>query len=335
MDLYFRDPGVFASEYQNNPLALIDKAPYEINVEDLMRRVVGIPRGCVPNDTDKITAFIDVQRELLYYVIVAWGLRGNGHIVDYGSCPDQKRLHWTKASVAYSLPHVYGDDFETYLRSGLDWLVTAILDNEYRTEDGGYLMVDRLAIDSRWGESTHIIRRFCRESKLRSRLHPSMGLFIGANSKPWQKLSVDKKDRKGVHSKLQTPKEAGRREMLYDTNYWKSWVADRLTCNQNSPKAIVLFDAQPHEHRMFAEHCAWEEPLRTIGKTNNEVVEWKQKSLGGTVENDYWDCLVGNAALASIIGVETHSGNRKSTSARGQMFRAIMQRKDETGFKSR
>lgn len=339
MDLYYRDPGVFASEYQNNPLAIVDTAPYEINVDSLMRRVVGIPRGRVPNDVDKITAFIDVQRELLYYTVVAWGESGRGYIVDYGSCPDQQRVHWTKATVAYPLSEIYGDDFETFLRSGLDWLITAILENEYITEDGGHVQVDRLAIDSRWGESTHVIRKLCREHKHRSRIHPSMGVFIGANSKSWQKLSGDKKDKKGVHSKLQTPKEAGRRELLYDTNYWKSWVADRLTCNQSSPKAIVLFDAQPHEHRMFAEHCAWETPLRVIGKANNEVVEWKQKNLGGTVENDYWDCLVGNAALASTIGVETHVGNRKRVAGGGASLRRAIERRQQTGnyplFKSR
>lgn len=326
MDLYFRDPGVFASEYQNNPLALVEVAPYEVNVEQLMRRVVGVPRGKVPNDVDKITAFIDVQRELLYYCIVAWGETGRGYIIDYGACPDQQRVHWSKSAIAYSLPQVYGDDFETYLRSGLEWLTSAILDNEYTTEDGGKMQVDRLAIDARWGESTHIIRKFCRESRNRSRIHPSMGVFIGANSKEWQKLSGDKKDRKGVHAKLQTPKESGRREMLYDVNYWKSWVADRLCCNMSSPKAIVLFDARPHEHRMFAEHCAWEQPLRVIGKTNNEVVEWKQKALGGTVENDYWDCIVGNAALASTIGVETHAGNRRRVQGRGALLRRVVER---------
>ncbi|MGB5335929.1 MAG: terminase gpA endonuclease subunit [Woeseiaceae bacterium] len=334
MDLFYRDQGVFASEFQNNPLDEFHAPPYDINIENLCRRTTGMPRGRVPDDIDKITAFIDTQRELLYYVVIAWSNTGRAYVIDYGACPDQQRHYWTKINVGYPLSAIFGDDFETYLRSGLDWLLEAILDNEYTTESGGKVMVDRLAIDARWGESTHVIRKLCRESKFRARLHPSMGQYIGANSKPWMKIKSEvktSKGRKGVHAKLKVPTEGGRYELIYDTNYWKSFVADRLLCSSGSPKAIVLFDAKPHLHRMFAEHCANEEPFRVIGKTNNEVVEWKQRA-SGSPENDYWDCLVGNAALASTIGVETHSGNRKSGLDMSKTIEAILKKKPPNQF---
>lgn len=338
MDLYYRDTGVFSSEYQNCPLDHGGEAPYDINIDTLMRRTVGIPRGTAPREVDKITAFIDTQRELLYYTIVAWTQTGRGYILDYGACPDQKRHHWTKVSAPYTLQQVYGDDFETYLYGGLRWLTTAILENEYRIEDGSTAMVDRLAIDARWGESTEIIRQFVRESRHRSRIHPSMGMYVGANSKKWQQIKSDKekrRDRRGVHAKLITPKGGGRRELLYDTNYWKSFAADRLLCNIGSPKALVLFDAQPHIHRMFAEHCAHEEPVRVIGKTNNEVVEWKQKT-SGSPENDFWDCLVGNCALASTIGVQTHHNNhQKGASMSKAIERVLKQKSRDQFFRSR
>jgi len=333
MDLYFRDTGVFAAEYQNAPLDQVATSPYDIQTEAIMRRITGIPRGAVPEDVDKITAFIDTQRELLYYVVVAWSITGRGYVIDYGACPDQKRHHWAKHSVPYTLSQIYGDDFETYLRSGLDWLIGAILENEYTTENGAKVMVDRLAIDARWGESTAIIRKLARESRHRARLHPSMGMFVGANSKPWQQLKSSKErrsDRRGVHAKLVTPKDGGRRELLYDSNYWKSFCADRLLCHEGSPKAIMLFDAEPHKHRMFAEHCAVEEPVRVLGKANNEVVEWRTSS--SQVENDFWDCLVGNAALASTIGVETHSGNRKGGQGMSRAIESVLKRKPSTQF---
>jgi hypothetical protein len=334
MDLYFRDMQVFAAEYQNSPLDEFAQCPYDLQVEEICRRTVGLDRGQVPEEVDRITAFIDTQRELLYYTVVAWTESGRAYVIDYGACPDQKRHHWVKSNVAYPLSDVFGDDFETYLRGGLEWLIAAILDNEYTTESGAKVMVDRLAIDARWGESTAIIRRMARESKYRSRIHPSMGMYVGANSKPWQQIGTAKEKRlhrKGIHAKLVTPKESGRRELLYDTNYWKSFCADRLICSSSSPKAIVLFKAKPHQHRMFAEHCSNEEAFRVIGKTNNEVVEWKQ-AASGSPENDYWDCLVGNAALASVIGVETHAGNRKNNSAMDRAIAKVRQSKPKDQF---
>lgn len=334
MDLYFRDQGVFAAEFQNSPLEERQKCAYDINVDTLCRRTVGIAKGRVPEDVDKITAFVDTQRELLYYTVVAWSTTGRGYVIDYGACPDQQRHYWTKHSVGYSLAQIYGDDFETYLRGGLDWLIEAILENEYTTEKGGKVMVDRLAIDARWGESTAIIRKLARESKHRARIHPSMGMYVGANSRPWQQLQSAKEKRsqaRGVHAKLVVPKDGGRRELMYDTNYWKSFVADRLLCSAGSPKAIVLFDAKPHEHRMFAEHCANEDPVRCVGKTNNEVVEWRQRD-GGSPENDYWDCLVGNAALASTIGVETHAGNKNSSTKVSRAIEQVLKTKPKNQF---
>lgn len=311
MDLFYRDQGVFASEYQNMPVSSTVNAPYEINPEKLARRVVGLPRGRVPTDTKLITGFIDVQSQLLYYMLIAWTNDGRGYVIDYGACPDQNRHYWSKNTISATLPAKFGDELETYLRGGLSWLVQAVLDSDYRTEDGSVLQVSKLAIDARWGESTHIIRRFVRESKYRARLHPSMGMYIGATSRPWQKLKVEKGDKKGVHAKLQAPKEPGQRELIYDTNYWKSFAADRLICSESSSKAIVLFQAPPHEHRMLAEHCAFEQCVKCIGKSGNVVTEWRQERVGGTVENDFWDCLVGNCALASTLGVETHTGNSK------------------------
>lgn len=334
MDLYYRDQGVFAAEFQNSPMEERQKCPYDINIENLCRRTVALPRGRVPEDVDKITAFIDTQRELLYYVVVAWTSTGRAYVIDYGAAPDQQRHYWTKNTVGYPLSLVYGDDFETYLTGGLDWLTRAILENEYTTEKGAKVSVDRLSIDARWGESTEIIRNFIRDSKLRSRIHASMGMYVGANSKKWQQIKSDKekrRDRKGVHAKLIMPKGGGRREMFYDTNYWKSFTADRLLCSSGSPKAIVLFDDKPHHHRMFAEHCACEEPLRVIGKTNNEVVEWKQR-LSGSAENDYWDCLVGNAALASIIGVQTHHHNNKRSVDMTKAIENIFKKKPPNQF---
>jgi hypothetical protein len=334
MDLYYRDPGVFSAEFQNTPESANQQAPYIINPELVARRITGLPRARVPMETKLVTAFIDCQMDMLYYVIVAWTNQGRGYVIDYGACPDQNRNYWTKSSVARKLVDEYGGDLESFLRGGLSTLTGAILNNDYRSEDGAVHQVAKLAIDCRWGESTTIVRRFVRESVHRARMVPSMGVFVGGGSKEWQKIKLDRKDKKGVNCKLVTPKESGSKEMLYDTNFWKSYVADRLICDQENTKAIVLFDAPLNIHRMFAEHMAYEECFSVTGKSGNTVTEWRQKRIGGSVENDYFDCLVGNCALASILGISTHEGGKHISPVSAKIL-DVLKRKKNNGFKER
>ena len=334
MDLYYRDPGVFFSEYQNSPQSVVSVAPYVLNAEDIVRRTTSLPRARVPVETKVITAFIDVQKDLLYYTIVAWTTQGRGYVIDYGACPDQQRSYWSKSLVAHKLVDVFGGDLESFLRGGLNTLTRAILENDYKAEDGSVHQIAKLAIDCRWGESTTIIRRFVRESPHRARMVPSMGVYIGSNSKEWQKIKLDRKDKKGVNCKLVTPKESGSREMLYDTNFWKSYVADRLVCDAQASKAIVLFDAPVHVHRMFAEHLCFEKCKSSTGKAGNHVTEWSQVRTGGTVENDFFDCLVGNSALASILGVTTHDGGKTISPVSAKLLE-IQKTKLKRGFNSR
>ena len=334
MDLYYRDPLTFASEFQNAPLEHNGGSPYLLSAKEIARRTTGLPRGVVPNSVDKLVAFVDTQKELFYYAIVAWTNEGRSYVIDYGSCPDQKRLHWSKLDIAKSLQSEFGEDFETCIRSGLTWLTTAILETEYVTEDGASIFVDKLAIDARWGLSTEIIRQWVRESKHRNRIHPSMGKYIGPNAKDWQKIGTNARDKDGVRVALMTPKKVargGRREMIYDSNYWKSYLAERLMANQESPTAMVFFDAPPHQHRMIAEHCYAEEPFRVINKAGKEMIEWRVRRQGLS-DNDFWDCLVGCCALGSITGAETHVGNRKAIGARNKQLDTVLDKKRKAQF---
>jgi hypothetical protein len=93
----------------------------------------------------------------------------------------------------------------------------------------------------------------------------------------------------------------GARELKIDVHWWKTLAAEFLTNSVGADRAIVLYQAKPHRHRMFAEHLASEDPQIVIGKSGNRVIEWKQNP--GKPNNDFWDCLVGCACLASLAGV--------------------------------
>ena len=54
-----------------------------------------LPRGVAPIYATHLTLGIDVQQNILYWMVVAWGRKFTGHVVDYGTFPDQKTRMFT------------------------------------------------------------------------------------------------------------------------------------------------------------------------------------------------------------------------------------------------
>ena len=88
----------------------------------------------------------------------------------------------------------------------------------------------------------------------------------------------------------------GQRSTLYDTNFWKSFVAARLKHPLGDPEALCFYEG---EHELLAEHLCAEFPVRTEAK-GRVVDEWKATP---NRDNHWFDCLVGSAVAASITGV--------------------------------
>ncbi|MCH7721099.1 MAG: phage terminase large subunit family protein, partial [Planctomycetes bacterium] len=61
------------------------------SADEIAAKLSGYPRRLVPSAATKLTGFIDVQKRLLYWIVVAWTDEFTGWIVDYGTFPDQKR----------------------------------------------------------------------------------------------------------------------------------------------------------------------------------------------------------------------------------------------------
>ena len=175
------------------------------------------------------------------------------------------------------------------------------------------MTIDRLGIDARWGFSTRVVRRFARESEHAGRIMPTLGQYVGANSKPWHKWSVQQGERGGVHCRVQPPPKntRGVRELLIDVNWWKSFAAERLIASKGAKQTIILFKGKPHIHRMWAEYCCCETNELKTGKSGLKMIEWDEPN--SSAENEYWDNLVANCCLASLEGVRVHVERKKQT----------------------
>jgi hypothetical protein len=318
-NLRFRDEAAFWAEYQNAPLTAAAVAPFELDADEIASRTNRVQRNEVPIECEKITAFVDIQKSVLFYVVVAWEIRGRGHVIDYGTWPDQRRLYFSKSSIVHTLQAKYGtDSLNEALAAGLEELVDSLFARKYERQTSAQqsqqlLRLDRLGIDARWGYSTAVVRRFCRETQHLGRVHPMMGQFIGKDNRPWHKWTHKRSDLLGVHCKMQAPPKntRGVAELLTDVNWWKSFAAERLSTPRSSDKAILLFDSPQHVHRLFAEHCTAETSSLEVGKSGNKVIEFKQAR--SDIDNDFWDCLVGACVLASIEGVKVDTESRDAS----------------------
>lgn len=300
-----RGESAFMAEYQNQPLA-DDVTSEKLDKRSLAARAITLKRGIVPLSHQTLTAFIDVQDRLLYWLVCSWGDSFGGHVVAYGTYPDQASTFFEAKHAKKTLAlAANGAGFEAALSAGLESLTQILLGKEWEREDGVAMRVRQVLIDAGWGQSTEVVRTFCRRSVFAASLLPSHGKGIGASggSLTEKKGRGEKLGLNWVMRQTATSQRYG----VYDTNFWKTFAAARLRLSLGDPEAITLHVG---DHDMLIEHLTSEYPVRTEAR-GRVVDEWK---LDNRRENHWWDCLVGAAVAASIAGVQpvaTEAGGRQ------------------------
>ena len=89
------------------------------------------------------------------------------------------------------------------------------------------------------------------------------------------------------------------RHVVFDTNFWKSFVRSRLLVPMGDPGSLLLNGRKSEHHRLLAEHLTAEYFVLTEGR-GRTVEEWKLRNPGS--DNHWFDCLVGCAVAASMQG---------------------------------
>jgi hypothetical protein len=302
MNLRLRNERAFFAEYQNEPLPEQEARSDDLTADQIAGKINRLPRGRVPLGCQRVTAFIDVQASLLYYVVAAWEDDFTGYVLDYGTYPDQKRPYFTLQDAKHTLSHaIPASGLEGHIYGGLDALVTALATHDWPRDDGAHLRIERCLIDANWGTSTATIYKFCRQSAHSAVLTPSHGKYVGASSMPMAEYQKKPGDRVGLNWRL--PGMQGKREVrrvVYDTNYWKSFLHSRLSTAMGDKGCLSLFGDKPEMHRLFADHLTAEYRIRTQGR-GREIDEWKIRPE--RPDNHFLDCLAGSLVAASMQGV--------------------------------
>ena len=170
---------------------------------------------------------------------------------------------------------------------------------EWRREDGAMLRIGRCLIDANWGQSTDVVYQFCRQSKHAGVVMPSHGRYIGASSLPFAEYKKKTGERVGLNWRI--PLIRGKRavrHVLFDANYWKSFIHARLAVPMGDPGCLSLYGRKPETHRLFSEHLTAEYRVRTEG-CGRTVDEWKLRAENG--DNHWLDGIVGYTVTLDTI----------------------------------
>ena len=301
MNLKFTDEAAFWAEYQNEPLPEDLGSDEQLTVDGIVNKLNGHSQRTVPVSANHLTMFIDVQKTLLFYVVCAWDDDFTGSVIDYGTWPDQRRRYFSLADANPTLQSKFPRaGLEGCIYGGLKSLTEDYLSREFTRDDGAAMKVEKCLIDANWGQSTDVVYQFCRESAHANVIVPSHGKYIGASSKPMSEYKKAAGDRVGLNWRM--PNIRGKRavrHVIFDANYWKSFVASRLLMAVGDRGCLSLWGRSGETHMLFAEHLTAEYRVKTEGR-GRKVEEWKMRPEAK--DNHWWDGAVGCAVAASMVG---------------------------------
>lgn len=329
MNLKLQDEAAFFAEYQNEPLPEEAGEDEDLSAEAIAAKINRMERGVVPLGVDHVTAFIDVQQALLFYVVAGWDGDFTGYVLDYGVFPDQQRPYFTLRDARHTLAAATkATGLEGSIYAGLEQLTQSLIAREWCRDDGAQLRIERCLIDANWGNSTDVIYQFCRQSAHAGIVMPSHGRFVGASSQPFSEYKRRPGDRVGHNWRI--PNVQGKRavrHVVFDTNYWKTFIYSRLAVPMGDRGCLSLFGDKADRHRLFAEHLTAEYRVRTEGR-GRQVDEWKLRPERS--DNHWFDCLVGATVAASIQGAVLAGTQTVTAAQRERVSFAELQRRRRT-----
>jgi len=316
MDLFFANQATFWSEYQNAPRSeqLADAA---LRPAQVAAKLNGRPKGQVPQAAAHLTGFVDVHDELLFWCVVAWESDLTGCVIDYGTHPRQSLRRFTLRSAQQTLGRATpGRGTDAVIRAGLEGLVAELLRREFPRAGGGVMRIGRLLVDM--GYKPEIVEAV-KHAVGGETMWLAKGVGIRAAHRPMSEYRRKPGESFGCHWYI--PNLSGTREFRHvaaDVNYWKSHVHGALAAPPSERGGLTLWGKNANEHELFAEHVAGSETWVETAGRGRKVHEWLLRP--GAPDNHWFDCLVGCAVAASMLGA----------AAPGQETRAVRQRKRYT-----
>ncbi len=307
MNYYFTDLASFMAERQMNPLRQSNDVE-QLSRDALLARLTEVEQGVVPEGTTLLTAFADVHKDVIYWVVCAWADGFTGQVIQYGTFPEQTELYFNLVDVRNTLGKLFpGMTMEMAVKRGVTETLTMLLGRRWSTISGQEHDVSLALVDSGWGQTKNHVMDACSLKAFRSRCFPSKGKGIGPgdrNIAEWRRQQHDIPSPLARCYEWILPHDTKGnpcRSVTFNTNHWKSFAAERLMSPVGAPGSLAFHALAPgHDHRLIVDHCCAEK--RT---------PWTTKFANGDVwvhpphrpDNHWWDGIVGCCVAASMRGM--------------------------------
>ena len=304
----------FNEEFQNDPPSRVKENVNELTAHAVSMRLSGYQRKVVPADVVRLTQFIDVQKNRLYWVVVGWTETMRGYVVDYG------------------VENFFSNDesdqaIEMACLAALHVRRTAMLEKPYQGESGENVAVDLTLVDSGYALLQNAVYLFVAETGGVS-FRASKGYGASDGNSFHQPLKPAPDKRLGDHWYL-SRQPSGIWLTNIDVDYWKHRVHERFTTPVDKPGAITLFGdparldfggkpADAKDHRAFSHHVVaevWRE--KPFDAKKGAQFYWHKRSDA----NHWFDGLAACCVAASILGVKLLKSDRpKADEPSGDWF---------------
>lgn len=253
----------------------IDLAP--ISAEQIMRRMLPIPKGIIPSDCRQLAASIDLGKYLAHWLLMAWGPDASCHIVDYGRI------------------EVAGDEI------GVERALLAALRQFRDLVELGWQLPDKTLrqpelalIDA--GYQIAVVQAFVAESGARYMA------AVGRGAGQLAGLHYHRPKHTHVGEEYHVSRLEGDTELV-ETNadHWKSFLHARATTPMGSPGALSLYNDRPEAHLSLAKHLTSEKQIEEFVAGKGTILRWvRQQRNNHWFDAAYMTCVAGHMLGARL-----------------------------------
>lgn len=307
MYFFLRSVDAFNAEAQQEPTPPIDSVDLRVSEDELILKQHSTAWERAPVTANLVTAMIDVQERLLFWVVTAWQKEaGNGFVLAYGTWPEQKLRHFRytdKGLVSLQMRYP-GRGLEAAMKIGLRECLQFLSKKRYTREDSATLEIGRILVDG--GDMTEHVKEAVATSGV-SIAHVSFGRYYGASATPLGARKPQPGVVRGDNWQSRYERDRKVHAITFDSNHWKGWIDARLDTSIDDVGSLSLPKQRPESHTTFARHCRAETRTLVYAPETGRRV-WEYKLPPDKPDNHWWDGLIGNAVAASQLGVKVPDG---------------------------
>lgn len=308
LELRYKNPSKFGSEYQNEPEGeTLSLDLMEVN--DIIKKVSGYDMGICPPWADTIVAFIDIHGELLFYDVMAFHSETfSGWLIENGTLPEQPESHFTMRRARNKLSKKYPKmGLEARIHAALSHLLTVLGERRYKVGDSTKQMrIRAIGVDAGWGPTTKTVEEVCATHKYANMVIPTFGRGLRANDRDMKTWPKKPGEKRGDNWSCRRSEEGTGRYLIFNANYWKTFFHARLSTEIGDKGALHLYKPRfGGQHKMRAEHYRQEKPISDKAG-GREVEIWKMPP--NKPDQHYFDTSVGCHVMASTCGVKLFEG---------------------------